>query len=76
VDNKKVSADLNIELNIECPSCDECINMFELNGMNDEGELYTASISEEAFTSHHEEFNFDVECPNCEALFNVNELNW
>jgi len=73
---KKTEATLSINLYVNCPYCDEYFDMFDIDYLTDEGQLYKASISDHAFESEHEGFDFDVECPNCEKEFNVNSVCW
>ena len=76
-EDKTVSASLCIEVNVECPYCDEYLNLLNINGLNDEGEVMSqACPSEGLWCDAHKELEVDFECPSCGKTVNVKGIDW
>jgi len=79
---KTVKAEMVIELNVNCPNCEEFINLLdesETNGinLNDDGFLLKQALADENWMDAHEKFACDdVVCSECKTEFNVKELVW
>ena len=80
---KKVKAVLSIEVNVNCPYCDNYINLMneEETGANLNDESYilkqACPINGEHWMDAHERFEVDeVTCLECGGEFSVNKMEW
>jgi len=79
---KTVSATLNIEITVNCPECDERIDLLteeETNNYNhnDEAYLLIQAIPNSDWSESHKNFECeDVTCTECKTTFNVKKLGW
>lgn len=72
---KKVDCDLTVEVNIDCPHCDNVFDLLEIEGLNDGGWLYT-KIFDSSGGWGCKNFNEVVDCPNCKKEIKVGDINW
>jgi ferredoxin-like protein FixX len=79
----KIEASLDINLFVECPSCEETINLMDpeqTSGVdhNDCGELLMQACPSEGYWSDsHEKFKLkDVACTDCNFVFSVDGIAW
>jgi len=72
-----VEAGLNIELNLLCPHCEDYINLMEIEGLNDEGQLLeVACPSKGHWSDSHLNFDIKIDCPDCKKEIHVNGIGW
>ena len=79
---KTVSARLDIEIWVDCPECDNLINILDSRDTsnydhNEEGQVLTQSCPDGSWYEAHESFEVTgVKCSLCANEFNVKELEW
>ena len=66
-------AELHIAIYVECPNCDEDIDLMLIEQLTDDGELYKKALGEE-FGGH--DLNIDYQCPECGENLRTNTVNW
>jgi hypothetical protein len=77
-----VSATLSIEVHVNCPHCEEWIDLMsedDTNGYNhnEEGNVITQACPTGHWTEEHKTFSVkDVTCCECKESFNVEGLEW
>ena len=74
----KVTATLEIELNVECPYCKKYIDLLSPTmGLNDEGEIIKqACPKDKLWHDSHIMFKKIVICPDCQQDFKVEGIEW
>ena len=81
-DNKVVSARLDIEVWVECPHCDNLIDLRNSDdtdgyGHDDCGGVMKQACPDGYWMDEHEKFSIqDVTCSECKKDFDVKELEW
>ena len=81
-DIKTVSASLDIEVWVDCPHCDNRINLMDADDTdgydhNEEGHILKQACPDGYWSDSHEVFSVeDVTCTECKKDFNVKELEW
>lgn len=71
-----VEATLVMELNVNCPECDELFDLFETD-RNEEGELYRQVLDDDRWKIDAEErLKTSAICPNCSIDFDVKGVIW
>lgn len=75
---EELKADLRIELNVTCPSCDEFFDLFEYNDgrLNDDGYLIRSTCPDGVWSETHDKFSEDVRCPECNHEIKVRGILW
>lgn len=81
---KTVSADLTIHVYVNCPHCDDFIDLLDesdTNGYNhnEEGDILrqTCPTNGNHWSDEHKTFSVDdVTCSKCKNDFNVSVLSW
>ena len=77
-----VSARLDIEIWVDCPECDNLINILDSRDTsnhdhNEEGQVLTQACPDGSWYEAHESFEVTgVKCSSCANEFNVKELEW
>ena len=77
-----VSAELSIEVNVDCPSCGwyiDLLNERDTNGNdhNDDGYVLTSACGDGQWTELHQKFEVNgVTCSQCKTEFNVKGMEW
>ena len=73
-----VQADLNIELNVTCPHCDEYFDLFDIDGgqLNEEGGLIEAACPEGYWWQEHKKYEEIVQCPECKKDVSIKGIVW
>ena len=80
--NLTVSATLNIEITVNCPECDERIDLLSEEDTdnynhNDEGQIIKQAIPDGDWRKSHKNFKcLNVTCTGCKIDFDVKVLNW
>jgi len=75
-------ARLNIEVNVNCPHCDELIDLMDerdTNGddLNEDGHILNQACPNGNWSEKHPSFDVSfVTCTECKNTFNVKELEW
>jgi hypothetical protein len=69
-------AKLDIRLHVDCPECEEFIDLFDITGLNDEGELIDQVCPTGNWSDAHREFEIEVKCPACDQNFKVKGVEW
>lgn len=68
---------LEIEVNVECPHCEEYLNLFDedkFEHLNEEGRLHKKVLLGDRFGD--DDFNEEIKCPECKKEFKVNRVWW
>ena len=80
---KEVTADLDIQVNVDCPHCGQFINIMDehdTNGHahNEEGDVIKQACPDDCYwTDEHKKFSIEnVTCTECQESFNVKGLDW
>lgn len=74
---KTTRAVLSIELNVECPHCDDYLDLMDWDmEMNEEGELTRQACPDGDWSESHRSFSEDVRCPHCEETFKAEGIDW
>lgn len=75
-------ATLNISLDVECPNCDNNIDLMtchddELGFLNEEGSISKRAFSDKAWSDGHKNFHLEgITCNECKTKFDVKEILW
>lgn len=71
-----VQAELNIELNVNCPHCDADFDLFEIDDgrLNEEGWLIQQACPNGYWGEKHEQFKTVVKCPECRESIEINGI--
>ncbi len=75
----KVTASLHIEVTVECPECEDLINLMEDTGIgyyNEDGYVIKQACPDGCWHTEHESFSVDVTCPSCECNFEASGIEW
>lgn len=72
---KTAFANIHIEVNVNCPHCDEFIDLLDdsLDTEVEKSDIMIASFQDEWGCENAE---IDVKCPQCEEKFIVTEIQW
>jgi C4-type Zn-finger protein len=70
------TAELNIELNIECPCCENSFDMVTQTDLNDDGWLLDQALPDEPWVDAHQRFETEVTCPKCKTAFRAKGIDW
>ena len=75
---ESVRANLSIELVIECPHCEECIDLMgdDITDLDDGGYISRQAFPDGHWSDGHDKFDEKVECPFCEKEIHVQRINW
>jgi hypothetical protein len=72
-----VTADLTIELTVDCPSCNHYFDLLTDTDLNDEGDLLNQTITDNRwFVDADERLKCSPVCPLCSVQFEVKGVNW
>ena len=79
---KTVTASLSIDVFVDCPHCDNFINLLDSSDTddhdhNDEGHVLSQACPDGHWSEEHRNFEVDnVTCSECKKSFNVKGLDW
>lgn len=77
MNNRDVEASLNIEMNVECPHCENYFDLLDIElGLNDEGQMISQACPNGLWSELHSEFSEDVDCPSCGKEVNIRGIAW
>ena len=72
----KITANLNIELNVTCPHCEAYFDLVESTDLNDEGALLDQACPEGQWSGKHRDFEVSLNCPFCHEKIEVEGIDW
>ena len=72
---KKTNANIRLEINVECPHCEEYINLLDLTEMTDDGYIHHRCLRDEERWGC-KEFNETIECPECKKEFMIEDVEY
>lgn len=75
---KKATGVLSASIYLEYPNCDECLDLFDVDYANDEGQLWDL-ISAKIPSSQAipwENIGNELKCPKCKEYFIFDELEY
>lgn len=65
-----------IELMVECPHCNDSFDLFDIDGLNNNGYLTNSACPDGNWNEAHKDFKITVKCPECEKEIKVNGILW
>ena len=77
-----VNATMSINIHVDCPHCDEFIDLLDDDQTCDidhdeEGYILKQALPDGHWHEEHDKFKVEgVTCTNCRGSFNVEKLNW
>ena len=71
----KAIATLNVSVEIECPHCENLIDLFDLDDMRDDGHLWEI-IERWRVNNGWKNVNEEITCPECKKIFIFDELEY
>jgi uncharacterized protein YbaR (Trm112 family) len=71
---KIVDAELIIKIEVECPDCEDVIDLLELSSMTDDGYIHSRSLGDNGFGC--KDFNETIICPECKNEFKIKDINY
>jgi hypothetical protein len=72
-----VSANLVIEVNVECPCCERVFDLLTDTHLNDEGDVLKQTISDAAWQiDSQDRLHCDCECPSCGLEIEIKGVKW
>ena len=79
VDLAKVTASLDIAVYVECPECEDLINLMESTSdryYNEDGHVMSQACPDGCWATEHKNFSVEVACPKCECEFEASGIEW
>lgn len=74
--NDTIMATLVMELNVECPECEHCFDLFK-SAYNDEGQLYRQVLNDDRWEiAAKDRLETNAHCPECSTEFEVKGVIW
>ena len=74
---KEVSAELNIQVWVDCPYCCRSIDLMDHNDHNTEGHVINQATPSGVWYDEHPKFEINhIECCECKETFKAKGLNW
>lgn len=71
------SANLVIEVNVECPECETVFDILTETDLNDEGHILRQVLDDDRWEIPAEErLKCSPICPHCSVEFDVKGVNW
>jgi len=67
---------LKIELNVDCPHCEECFDLLEECSVDDEADIFGMALPDGIWHTAHKKFEFEFECPECKKTFLAKTIEW
>ena len=78
-DLPKATASLIIEVNVECPKCEEHIDLMESTPdryYNEDGHVMKQACPDGCWHTQHKDFSVEVTCPKCNLEFEASGIDW
>ena len=81
MNNPTTTASLHIHVYVDCPHCENPIDLLDSSDTNnenhnEEGWIITQAIGDDYWDKHHHFSAEDVTCSKCLETFNVEGLDW
>lgn len=70
---KKADAVISIHIFVDCPYCENTIDLFDLQHLCDDGYIYSQLLGENFGKSN---WNEVIECPDCKENFIIENVEW
>jgi len=71
---EKVTGSLSIEANVECPHCEHYFDLFDIQGLIDDGFLHRRVLSDNGLGC--KDLGEEIKCPKCHKPFMVGEIEY
>lgn len=72
-----VLASLIIEVLVDCPNCQESIDLLDDDlGLNEEGVISNQALPEGDWCDEHPKFEAKLNCPKCQHKIDVKGIAW
>lgn len=71
---KKEDAQIKVYIDVECPYCEETVDLLQITHLTDDGYIYGRALGNVQWGC--ESFDEKVECPDCKKDFIVQNINW
>ena len=71
---KKVDATLTIRCNVECPHCEEQMDLMQTTALTDDGYIYTELLSNDGFGKAN--WGELIKCDACKEMFVVGDVDY
>jgi hypothetical protein len=78
----EIEGNLRVTAYIDCPSCDNIIDLFEDHHLVEDGWVYEILFDSDGFGcenfSGNYKFSFgeDYVCPKCKKVLNITKIHW
>lgn len=75
---EKLTGSLSTNIYVTCPKCEEFIDLFDIEHLNDEGQLWKV-INGRYFKDDRDswrDLEMDFDCPKCKAELTFDELEY
>jgi hypothetical protein len=79
---ESVMARLSIEVYVDCPKCDNMIDLMQSEDTsgynhNEDGHIISQACPDGYWSEEHKKFSVDgVKCSVCDHVFDVDEIEW
>jgi C4-type Zn-finger protein len=70
---KNATAEIHLSMNVECPHCEDDINLLELTELTDDGWIYNKTMPDDR-TWGCEDFRYKLQCPSCKENFMIKDV--
>jgi hypothetical protein len=74
-ENKTASATLNVTCDVQCPYCEDVMDLFDEVSLTDDGYIYKELMPPDDYWGK-EDWGEIVQCVNCGEMFTVIEVMW
>ena len=71
---KKVNAELRISVDVDCPWCDELIDLTKINKFADSGFIYKEVLEGDSMGC--KDLGEEATCPKCGEAFEIGSVEW
>jgi DNA-directed RNA polymerase subunit RPC12/RpoP len=70
----RVDAQIRLSIEVECPYCDEYIELLQVPRIADDGYIYSKAFGDNQWGC--ENFNEKITCTDCKKEFTVENINY
>ena len=76
---------MSLELNVECPNCEDYFDLFNIPELTDEGFLYDLVCTNNGFYAgwgckdfqkRLDDNDIEIRCPRCKTKITIESVNW
>lgn len=71
---KEVDGTISISIMVECPYCENVMDLMDLTHLNDDGYIYNQLLSDDGFGK--EDWNETIECDECKKEFIIKDVTY